>query len=456
VYLEHRKHNRSCGLAYLLTASLLASILSSCKDEIVPEPYIPTSAHDAYAHGLEQAGLAETALGTDWLAAADRSINEAIEVTPPFREIFFVDRAQAFAVGYRFQVARGQRVEARIELNESSPFRMFMDLFRLDDNAEGGPVHVSSGAEDELRLAFEPRRDGEYVLRLQAELLRGGQCSVVIRNVASLEFPVEDRDSAAILSGFGSPRDAGRRKHHGVDIFAPRHTPVVATSRAYVRRVTDWKLGGRVVWLHDQSRSLHLYYAHLETQNVEEGTWVELGETIGTVGNSGNARTTAPHLHFGIYVRGEGPIDPYAFIHQPPREPSELRAGLDVLGRWVRTNVDEISLRPGPGRRQPSLRELDLHTPLLVKAGTGRMYRVILPDGTSGYVTARGVEPVNGPLKRESVSAEQPVFDQPSGRASEMERVEPGEEVLVLGRYGEYLYVETPNGRTGWLPPDGV
>ncbi len=305
-----------------------------------------------------------------------------------------------------------------------------------------------------MRLAFEPRRDREYVLRLQAELLRGGQCSVVIRNVASLEFPVEGRDSGAILSGFGLPRDAGRRKHHGVDIFAPRHTPVVATSRALVRRVTNWELGGRVVWLHDQTRSLHIYYAHLETQQVEEDSWVEPGETIGTVGNSGNARTTAPHLHFGIYVRGEGPIDPYSFIHQPAQKPPEVRAALDVLGNWVRTNVDEVSLRPVPDRRKPSFKELELHTPLLVQAGTGGMYRVSLPGGLSGYVTARGVEPVNEPLKREPVSAEQSVFDQPSGKASVMERIEPGEEVLVLGRYGEYLYVETPKGRTGWLSPD--
>jgi murein DD-endopeptidase MepM/ murein hydrolase activator NlpD len=452
--LHSKKHHHELSLICLLTAPLLAFTLSGCKDEIVPEPYIPSTVHDAYAHGLKQAGLDEAALGTDWLAAARHSIKEPISVKTPFRETFFVDRTQAFAVGYRFHVARGQRMEARIELNESESFRMFMDLFRFVDEAEGVPVHVASGAEDELRLAFEPRRDGDYVLRLQAELLRGGQCSVVIRNVASLEFPVEGRDSGAILSGFGSPRDAGRRKHHGVDIFAPRHTPVVATSRAYVRRVTDWKLGGRVVWLHDQTRSLHLYYAHLETQQVKEDIWVEPGETIGTVGNSGNARTTAPHLHFGIYVRGEGPIDPHSFIHQPPQKPQDVRTDLEVLGNWVRTNVDEISLRPAPNRRWPSLKELDLHTPLLVQAGTGAMYRVTLPDGTSGYVTARGVEPVNGPLKREPVSAEQPVFDQPSVRASVMERIEPGEEVLVLGRYGDYLYVETPKGRTGWLPPD--
>ena len=35
---------------------------------------------------------------------------------------------------------------------------------------------------------------------------------------------------------------------------------------------------------------------------------------MGYVGNTGNARTTPPHLHFGIYSRGEGPLDPLPFV----------------------------------------------------------------------------------------------------------------------------------------------
>ena len=94
--------------------------------------------------------------------------------------------------------------------------------------------------------------------------------------------------------GVGAPREGGRRSHHGVDIFAPRGTEVRATSRARVRRVDEWKLGGRVIWLEDPERDLRLYFAHLETQDVLEGTWVAPGDRIGTVGNTGNARTTPP------------------------------------------------------------------------------------------------------------------------------------------------------------------
>jgi hypothetical protein len=444
-----------CGTGrhlFCLTAAFLLTVaLFGCKEEIVPQPYQPSTAHDAYSYALRQAGLDETALGRDWLRAADNALEEAVVVETPFRETFFVDRATAFAVGYRFQVSRGQKVEARIEMDGNHSFRLFMDLFRMVEEAAGEPVHVASGDEDELRLEFESRRDGEYLLRLQAELLRGGTCSVVIRSVPSLEFPVEGRDTGAILSGFGEPREAGRRRHHGVDIFAPRHTPVVATSRAWVSRVTDWRLGGRVVWLHDRVRSLHIYYAHLETQEVPENSWVEAGDLIGTVGNSGNAKTTSPHLHFGIYVRGEGPLDPYPFIHRPNPEPAEVSVQRDTLGSWVRTIVDAIALRSVPDRRATPLTELDLHTPLWVWAGTGSLFRVDLPDGTSGYVAARGVESLGAPLKREPISTAKGIFDEPSGRASVMERVQPGEEVQVFGRYGDYVYVETPSGRTGWM-----
>ncbi len=453
-------NRRRCSLEHYLrpvsalVPLLLAIQISGCKEEIVPEPYVPSNAHDGYAHALRQANLDEAALGRDWLAASRVALNEAVEVTTPFQEVFYIDHAEAFAVGYRFQVARGQRMEAQVELNGAASMRLFMDLYRVMEEPTDGQahVHVASGAEHELRLEFEPRRDGEYLLRLQPELLRGGQLTVVIRSVRSLEFPVQGRTTSAVLSGFGVPRDAGRRTHHGVDIFAPRHTPVLATSRALVRRVDRGDIGGRVIWLRDPERSLSIYFAHLETQEVDEGSWVEPGDRIGTVGNSGNAKTTAPHLHFGIYARREGPVDPYPFIHQPETEPRKLSVDLDILGSWARTIVNGISLRTVPDRRAQPLRDLDLHTPLRVWGGTGGLYRVTLPDGMSGYVTARGISSLHGPIQREAIAVERTIFDQPSGRASVVERIAPGEEVPVLGRYGEYLYVMTPSGRSGWMP----
>jgi murein DD-endopeptidase MepM/ murein hydrolase activator NlpD len=62
-----------------------------------------------------------------------------------------------------------------------------------------------------------------------------------------------------------------------------------------------------------------LYYAHLDRHAVSAGQRVRKGEIVGFIGNTGNARTTAPHLHFGIYRRGQGAIDPlYYVVDLPP------------------------------------------------------------------------------------------------------------------------------------------
>jgi murein DD-endopeptidase MepM/ murein hydrolase activator NlpD len=124
-----------------------------------------------------------------------------------------------------------------------------------------------------------------------------------------------------VQSIFGDPRDAGRRQHEGVDIFASRGTPVLSATHGVVTRVGETTRGGRVVWVWDPGRALSLYYAHLSEQHVTIGQRVDAGDVLGTVGNTGNARTTPPHLHFGIYERGRGAIDPYWFI-APPRRTS--------------------------------------------------------------------------------------------------------------------------------------
>ena len=78
------------------------------------------------------------------------------------------------------------------------------------------------------------------------------------------------------------------------------------------------RVGGNVVWLQPLLGNMRLYYAHLDAQYVERGQFVLAGEPIGAVGNTGNAATTPPHLHFGVYVRKPGvrggARDPVAFL----------------------------------------------------------------------------------------------------------------------------------------------
>lgn len=125
-------------------------------------------------------------------------------------------------------------------------------------------------------------------------------------------FPVSQAGPEDIISGFGDPR--GNRKHQGVDIKAERGAPVLAVMDARVYRVKSGGNGGKQIWLKTEPAGLTLYYAHLDEQWVEEGQAVQAGQAIGTVGNTGNARHTRPHLHFEIHRGRRQALDPASFL----------------------------------------------------------------------------------------------------------------------------------------------
>jgi murein DD-endopeptidase MepM/ murein hydrolase activator NlpD len=137
---------------------------------------------------------------------------------------------------------------------------------------------------------------------------------------ARLVLPVAGVVAAALQPSFGVPRVFG--PHEGIDIAAPFGTPVLAAADGVVigNRVT--RIGGNVVWIMGAGRRLY-YYAHLRelAPGMRMGRRVAAGEQLGTVGNTGNAAATLPHLHFAIYtvsssfypLRYEA-LDPYPLL----------------------------------------------------------------------------------------------------------------------------------------------
>lgn len=376
--------------------------LAGCRQaETVREFLRDPTPHQEYLVGLWNAGLASSALGQDWIQASGEALANPVAVEPPYQEAGFFPPEEAASRGYRFSLRRGQRLVLSVTLESPSPARVFVDLFRAPPDTLRGPEPVMSG-EAGVEMVYEPRRSGDYLLRVQPELLRGGRFLVTIESGPALAFPVADRTTRSIASYFGDSRDAGRREHHGVDIFAPRGTPVLAASEAYVSRVDTTPVGGRVIWLRDTIRGASLYYAHLETPLVQEGARVMPGDTIGLVGNTGNAITTPPHLHFGLYARGEGPLDPWDFLHRSPAELVTVEVELAELGEWVQATGDGIHIREGPFLRSPVLAELPRGTAVRVYGGVGTWFRVLLPDGTAGFVASRLTERTRRPVRAES------------------------------------------------------
>lgn len=96
--------------------------------------------------------------------------------------------------------------------------------------------------------------------------------------------------------------------HMGNDIFARRGVPVVANIGGELTYANGSRAGLAYYLVADDG---HTYYgAHLGTFHVEPGR-VEQGQQIGTVGNTGNARTTPPHLHFEIKPLGGASTNPH-------------------------------------------------------------------------------------------------------------------------------------------------
>ena len=441
----------------LIAAAVVA--LAGCEEaEQVVDRFRDMTPHEVYQASLADAGLAQTALGREWIAASRRALDQATAVSPPFQEEGFITPEQPGAVAYRIHVPRGRRLTVDVGLTTDDQTRVFVDLFRVPEDPSDAARPVLSTDSIPGRLEHAPWRGGDFILRLQPELLRGGRYDVELRLEARLAFPVEGASTRSVLSVWGQERDAGRRSHEGVDIFARRGTPVLAAFEGTAYRVRETPIGGKVVWLRGrgEDEGIRLYYAHLDSQAVRSGQDVHVGDTVGFVGNSGNARTTAPHLHFGVYRRREGAVDPFPFIDPPRGVFAERTADAGRLGAWVRLRDEGIRLRAAPGLRAEVLQDLGRHTPLRVLAASGEWYRVRLPDGAQGFVSARLTEPVDLPVASEVVAAGAALLARPHDTAPVIERLADGAEIPVLGTFNGYLYVRSPAGHTGWMGGEGL
>ena len=153
-------------------------------------------------------------------------------------------------------------------------------------------------------------------------------------------FPVDG--GASYVDTYGAGRsDIYDGWHHGDDLFAPLGTPVVAVSRGTLSLVGWNEVGGWRLWLTDMKGN-SFYYAHLAgyARWILTEHHVRAGQVIGFLGRTGDAFTTAPHLHFEIH----------------PRQPAFVKLGYDgavnpttYLQKW---RVEHVQARyiPQPAK----------------------------------------------------------------------------------------------------------
>lgn len=157
-------------------------------------------------------------------------------------------------------------------------------------------------ADAERRIAEEKRRAEAARLAAQFSAM-SGPLPPVDGKVCPIGAP------NGFIDSWGFPRSGGRR-HQGVDIFAAHGMPLFAVADGVIDRVFNNRLGGLSINLIDTDGHRY-YYAHLSAVHVTAGQRVAAGEVIGANGNSGNARTTPPHLHWQYHPNNGPPVNPY-------------------------------------------------------------------------------------------------------------------------------------------------
>jgi len=276
--------------------------------------YAPQYPHQAYGYELALTRLQRDDRAGDWVAAADRALLQPQLIRLPFVKVG--EQVSSAASGYAFSVPVGRRIIMNVTAEGGAPDDLFVDLFSAaGERRERVAGTIPGGSSQPVVVAAV--EGGDYVLRIQPALGAAARYDVEIASSPLLAFPVQGVDGAAIWSGFGAERDGGRRAHRGVDIFAARGTPVLAATDGFVTRVETTLVGGNVIWMQPLFGNMRVYYAHLSEQWVEPGEFVTAGQPLGAVGNTGNASTTPPHLHFGVYVRKQG-------VRGAARDPAEF------------------------------------------------------------------------------------------------------------------------------------
>ena len=138
----------------------------------------------------------------------------------------------------------------------------------------------------------------------------------------NLTLPVQGIKREELQDTFNDMRGSSRR-HEGLDVLAPRNTPVLAIEDGKIAKLFLSDAGGITIYQFDPTSSYSYYYAHLEryADGLKEGDAVKRGQVLGYVGTTGNAPRDTPHLHFAIFKLGEDkkwwqgtPLDPYSVL----------------------------------------------------------------------------------------------------------------------------------------------
>jgi len=199
------------------------------------------------------------------------------------------------------EVLRQQRVKIvklERELEATSKLRQWMTQMVSIGESKGGEFVVAGGESRTTASLF----DAPFKSRLFPEHDEASEAIRRRRDFVPRGLPVK----GALTAHFGEMDGRFLKPHSGVDVAAPRGTPVLATAAGVVAEVVSDPILGNAVEI-DHLNGFVTRYAHLEAITVKRGDWIERGDKIGTVGSSGQAE--GAHVHY-ILMNDGVPINP--------------------------------------------------------------------------------------------------------------------------------------------------
>lgn len=390
---------------------------------------------EKYEATLKDGGLQNTAEGRQWQAASDSAFHRAVTIQLPYRHAGAFSAVKPQALGLSFPVKQGEQLHFVIRKDTAADFVLYAEFYKQE--ADGSAKLLQAIDTNTADFSQTIAETGTYILKLQPQLFRVGRYSLSIATGPSLFFPVAGK-KAYIGSVWGDARDGGQRSHEGVDIFAPKRTPAVAAADGFITGVREGGIGGKTVWLRPNGQNVTLYYAHLDEQRVQEGQAVKNGDTVGLVGNTGNAAHTLSHLHFGVYGSGGGALNPLPFVNRIVSSAPALPA---------KNSSDYLRLRKNLKTETGITPKNSLLLPLAI---TANGYLAELPDGRIVQLPWASVQEVLQPVKKTKALIASSLYSKPAVDAATKASITAGGVVSVLGYFNQYAYVQAAN-QNGWV-----
>lgn len=362
--------------AYLFIWIVLNLFNSCSKIQSIADVVTKPSAREVYSRNFDKEDLEYL----KWQGELQTARTNKLQVElPNVISGLFTPNSNS-ALGYDIEFEKGEELFVAVKTSVDSSL-VFIDIYPFVNDSIVAEKPIASSEWNSKKVNHPINSSGKYKVVIQSGLKNSGTYSCKIYTQPTFAFPVSNKGNEAIQSYWGAIRDAGKRSHEGLDIFSKRGTPVVAATDGFVSFTGERGLGGKQVWLRSGIFGHSLYYAHLDSIKTATGKKVKLGDTLGFVGNTGNAKTTNPHLHFGIYTSG-GAIDPLPYIKKQEVPEFETIA----LTSTGITKQRQNQIRFGPKASYEEVATLPSKDTLRIIGKVKEWYHVKSDDNEEGFM----------------------------------------------------------------------